>query len=135
MCYLKGVINPPRMSMRLLSSCVLTSSVRPKNSVTYLSGNREQKFVGFSLKSFCCRDPALPPLKAIRRVSDQYLDGSNFGRLFHHLSPTILCSGQKVRILVVSSENCGLRTVNLALSHSGCRTRVKAIFFLKLLMV
>ena len=33
---------------------------------------------------------------------------------------TILCSGN------YSSEICGLRTVNLALSHSGCRARVKA---------
>ena len=41
------------------------------------------------------------------------------------LSTSILCSGRSVRIMIVSSEICGLRTVNLAL----CRTRVKAIFF------
>ena len=53
--------------------------------------------------------------------------------LFFHedlnsFSPTILCLGRKVRILVVSSENCGLRTVNLAPSPSDCRT---AIIFLE----
>ena len=45
--------------------------------------------------------------------------------------PTILCPGRKVRILVVSSENGGLRTVNLAPSPSDCRTRIKAIIFLE----
>ena len=46
-------------------------------------------------------------------------------------STSILCSGQSIRIMIVSSEICGLRTVNLALSHSGYRTCVKAIFFSK----
>ena len=50
-------------------------------------------------------------------------------------STSILCSGRSVRIMIVSFEICGLRTVNLALSHSGCRTRVKAIVFLELLIV
>ena len=44
---------------------------------------------------------------------------------------SILCSGRYVRKLVVSSEICGLWTVNLALSHSCCRTHVKVIFFSK----
>ena len=54
-----------------------------------------------------------------------------FHKDLHFLSPTILCPGRKVQILVVSSENCGLRTVNLAPSHSGCRTPIKAIIFLE----
>ena len=55
-----------------LSVCVsvkshLTSgaSVRPENAVTYSAGN---EVVGFSLKPLRCRDPALPPLTAIRTV-------------------------------------------------------------------
>ena len=45
------------------------ASVRPENAVTYSAGNEGQKFVGFSLKLLRCRDPALPPLTAIRTVS------------------------------------------------------------------
>ena len=40
-----------------------------------------------------------------------------------------VCSGRKVRILVVSTKNCGIQMVNLALSHSGCRTHIKAYEF------
>ena len=48
---------------------------------------------------------------------------------------SILCSGRCVRMLVVSSETCALRTMNLSLSHSGCRPRLKAISFIKQLVV
>ena len=36
------------------------ASVRPENAVTYSAGNEGQKFVGFSLKLLCSRDPAFP---------------------------------------------------------------------------
>ena len=44
------------------------ASVRAENSVTYSTDNEGQKIVCFSLKPLRCRDPALPPLKAIRTV-------------------------------------------------------------------
>ena len=42
------------------------ASVLPENTVTYSAGN-SQKLWGF-LKPLSCRDPALPPLKAIHTV-------------------------------------------------------------------
>lgn len=39
----------------------------------------------------------------------------------------ILYLGRKVRILVVLSKNCGLRTVNSALSHSDWRTHMISV--------
>ena len=63
-----------RVTVVALSVCVsvkshLTSgaSVPPENTV--LNGQVGQKLVGFSQKLLHCRDPALPPLKAIRTVS------------------------------------------------------------------
>ena len=35
------------------------ASVRHENTVTYSMGNGGKKIVEFSLKSLCCRDPAL----------------------------------------------------------------------------
>ena len=54
--------------MSVKSNLTSGVSVRPENSVTYSTDNEGQKFVGFSLKTLRCRDPALPPLKAIRTV-------------------------------------------------------------------
>ena len=58
-----------------MSVCVsvkshLTSgaSVCAENTVTYSTGNKGPKFVGFSLKLFHCRDQVLPPLNAISVV-------------------------------------------------------------------
>ena len=50
------------------SHLISGASFRPENSVTYSAGNGDQKFVGFSLKPHHCRNPALPPLKAIHIV-------------------------------------------------------------------
>ena len=67
-----ALINPPRKRLCVcVSVCLLSHisvSVRPENAVTYSVGNRGKKFVGFSLKPLRCRDPALPPLNAIRTV-------------------------------------------------------------------
>ena len=38
------------------------ASVHPKIDVMYSTGDKGEKFVGFSLQSLCCRDPALPAL-------------------------------------------------------------------------
>ena len=43
--------------------------MHPENTVTYSAGTEVKIFVGFSLKRLPCRDPAFPPLKAIRTVS------------------------------------------------------------------
>ena len=50
------------------SNITSVAFVHPENSITYSAGIGGQKIVGFSLKPLGCRDPALPPLKAIRTV-------------------------------------------------------------------
>ena len=42
------------------------ASVRPENAVIYSADNGGQTICGGSLKPLHCRDPTLPPLKAIR---------------------------------------------------------------------
>ena len=75
------LVNPPRMRRRVTvvgSVCVsvcLLSQISPLEHLFALKilsrtqrTTKVKKFVGFSLKPFHCRDPALPPLKAIRTV-------------------------------------------------------------------
>ena len=80
-CHLRGkkVINPrhacaAKVNVGVMCVCVclsvkshLTSgaSFCPENAVTHSVGNEGQKFVGFSLKSLCCRDPASPKMTTI----------------------------------------------------------------------
>ena len=52
-----------------METLTLGVSVRPKNTVTYSTGNRVQKFCGVFSETSHCGDPALPPLKAICSVS------------------------------------------------------------------
>ena len=82
-----------------LSVCVsvkshLTSgvSVRPKNTRTQWAMEVKQ-LVEVSLKLLRCRDPALPPLKAIRMVSHFHADSSHAHyrfSIFHVVAPRIL---------------------------------------------
>ena len=72
--------------------------------------------------AFVCKDAKL---KQSYLWDIGYIRGGTSSYALSFSSPTILCSGQKVRISVVSSEICNLRTVNLALSHSCYRTRMK----------
>ena len=67
-------------------------SVRPENTVTYSAGNGGQKFVGFSLKLLCCRDPALPPLKA-------YVQSAICAHA-HYFNSVIACAFSRVRTCV-----------------------------------
>ena len=55
----------------------------------------------------------------VYKEAKETIQPMGFHGVLNSFSPTILYSGRKVRIilLVVSSENCGLRTVNLAVNY------------------
>ena len=57
-----------RVTQEMADCCVSGSraSVCPENAVTYSAGNGGQNICGGSLKPLRCRDPTLPPLKAIQ---------------------------------------------------------------------
>ena len=62
--------------------------VCPENTVTYSADNGGQKCV---LKLLCCRDPALPPLKAICTVGHFPVESAHA----HYSLVFTMCSGLK----------------------------------------
>ena len=62
------------------------ASVHSENTVTYSADNKGPNIVGFSLKPFRCRDPVLPPLKAIHTVGHFPADSAHV----HYMAPRVL---------------------------------------------